>query len=39
VIQVDTSYLIDLGRELQRDVEGSATQLLLSLGETGRWIS
>jgi hypothetical protein len=34
VIHVDTSYLIDLGRELHRDVPGPATEVLLSLGDT-----
>lgn len=34
MIHVDTSYLIDLGRELHRDVPGPATEVLLSLGDT-----
>lgn len=33
MIHLDTSFLVDLGRELKRDEPGPATQLLLSLGD------
>lgn len=33
MIHLDTSYLIDLGREQNREEPGPATQLLLALGD------
>lgn len=34
MIHVDTSYLIDLGRELHRDAPGPATEVLSSFGDS-----